>query len=38
MCGKISKLMVEYPSYGQPKYEFLQYFLGLSDDLDMGLM
>ena len=30
-----------YPlSYGQPKYEFLQYFLlwaGLSDDVDMGV-
>ncbi len=42
MCGKISKLMVKYPlSYGQQKYEFLQYFLlwaELSDDADMGTM
>ena len=42
MCGKILKLMVKYPlSYGQPIYEFLQYFLfgaGLSDDVYMGTM
>ncbi len=38
MCGKI---LVEYPlSYGQPKYEFLQYFLdgAYSDAVDMGPM
>ncbi len=34
--------MDKYPlSYGQTKYEFLQYFLlwaGLSDDVNMGTM